>query len=266
MTENKRSTTVASLKRGLEVLAAIAVADEPIGITELSRQMALAKGSVSRIVTTLAQEKFIIRDPDTARYRAGIRLWELGHRYIGNLQVVDVARPTMEEINANTQEDVHLTMMDDEGQIIYLNKIESTRVVRAFVKLGAVHPSYCVAMGKAVLSAMPPEEINSILPAELKAYTETTITDRDELIANLEEARRQGYAVNHGEYRDDLCGVGAPVFDHSGQVIASIGIALPKSRVTDDLLMELGEEVRKGARQISLAMGWIDDTVLSKAQ
>lgn len=256
MTGTKRSTTVASLQRGLEVLAAIAEGDKPIGITELSRQMGLAKGSISRIVTTLAQQNFIIRDSATARYRPGFRLWELGHRYIENLNIAEVARPIMEEISASTQEGVYISMLTDEGQMVFLDKIESTLPVRPFVQLGSFHPTYCVANGKALLSMMSKEQVNKILPAELKAHTENTITDRDELFANLKESRKLGYAINYGEYRSDLSGIAATVFDHNGKAIASIGVVVPTSRLTDDLIRELGEMLVKGGQSISLALGW----------
>jgi DNA-binding IclR family transcriptional regulator len=218
---------------------------------------------MSRIVTTLAEQKFIIRDVETARYRPGFRLWELGCRYIENLNILEVARPIMNEINAQTQEAMHLSMLNEEGQMVYLDKVESTRSVRPFIQLGSFHPSYCVAMGKALLSMLSLEEVNRILPAELIAYTEATIIDRDELIANLKEARELGYAVNHGEYRNDLSAVAAAIFDHSGKPFASLGIVLPSSRVTDDLDRMLGELTAKGARAISLALGWNGNTIVN---
>ncbi len=259
MNNNKRSTTVASLKRGLEVLTAIAEKDRPIGITELSRQMGLAKGSLSRIVNTLAQERFIVRDPETARYLSGVRLWELGRRYIENLNIVEVARPFMEEISTRTQEAVHISMLTEDGQMIFLDKIESTLSIRPFVQLGSIHPSYCVALGKALLSMLPSKELKKVLPSELKAYTDNTITDRDELIANLEEARKRGYAVNHAEFRSDLSGIAAAIFDHSNKAIASIGIVLPTSRLSEDLEKRFGEDLSTIAKTISLAMGWRGD-------
>jgi DNA-binding IclR family transcriptional regulator len=258
MTDTKRSTTVHSLERGLEVLAVIAEADRPIGITDLSREMGLAKGSISRIVTTLAQLKFITRDPETARYRAGTRLWELGYKSMAHLNIGDVARPVMEEINALTHEAVNISLLNDNGQMVFLHKIDSNHAVRPNVQLGTYHPPYCVALGKALLSVMTPEEVEKILPPVLEAYTDTTITDRDELMAHLEEIRALGYAPNHGEYRSDLSGVAAPIFDHSSRPIASIGIVLPTSRMTETLEKELGQAVAKGGRAISQALGWME--------
>ena len=256
MNNNKRSTTVKSLARGLDLLALIAEADKPLGITDLSRRMGLAKGSVSRIVTTLVQERFVTRDPESARYRAGIRLWELGLRAIESLDFREVARPIMKEINTRTREGVHISVINDNGQMVYIDHIESTRTLRPFVQLGSHHPPYCVAIGKAMLSVMSPEEIDRILPAELVSYTKNTITDKDKLFAQLKVVRKRGYAINNAEYREDLSGVAAPIFNHLGKAIGTIGIVLQSDRLTEDLGKEYGEEMARAGREISLALGW----------
>src|SRR3990170_6463184 len=101
---NKRKTTVQSLQRGLEILVAVAQAKRALGITELSQQFGLAKGSISRLVATLVQQSFLTRDPETAKYRLSTRVWELGVGAVSQLDVRGIARPVMETLNAATQE------------------------------------------------------------------------------------------------------------------------------------------------------------------
>ncbi|PIE67902.1 MAG: hypothetical protein CSA23_01535 [Deltaproteobacteria bacterium] len=256
MSDSKRSTTVKSLARGLDLLTMIAEADKPLGITDLSRKMGLAKGSVSRIVTTLVQQKFVTRDPESARYRAGIRLWELGLKSLEGLRFREVARPVMEAINGRTREGVHISVLNENNQMVFIDQIESTRTLRPFVRLGSLHPPYCVAMGKALLSVMSREELNQILPSELVSYTKNTITDKDALFDQLQAARKRGYATNHGEYRVDLSGIAAPIFDHLSKAVGTIGIVLASDRLTEGLEKKYGKILSSGAMEISLALGW----------
>lgn len=255
MNTGKRANTVQSLVHGLEILAVVSTATQGTGITEISRQLRLAKGSVSRLVATLVQQGFLVRDPQTARYRLSTEVWALGNKAVAGLDLRDVARPVMEELSAATMETVHITILTEDGQMVFLDKVDSTRAVRPNVQLGAPHPPYCTANGKAVLAFLPAPRVNELLNGELRRHTSTTITRKGELQSHLETIRRQGFAVNNGEYREDLSGVAAPVFDHTGRVVASLGISLPTSRKSTRLIAELAPLVVKGAKELSSALG-----------
>ena len=118
MKDSRRKTTVQSLQRGLEILVAVAQADRPLGITELSRQFGLAKGSISRLVATLVEQSLVTRDAETAKYRLSMKVWELGNGAVSRLDIRDIARPVMEALNGATQETVHLTVLTEKGQIV----------------------------------------------------------------------------------------------------------------------------------------------------
>lgn len=257
MTNTQRNTTVHSLKRGLDILLAVSRADRPISITDLSRQLGLAKGSISRVVGTLVQQKFLTRDPETAKFRLGVKLWELGHRVVAaRLGIPDVARPVLEELGALTKETVHITVLTENGEMVFLEKLDSTQALQPNIQLGSPHPAYCTANGKAVLAFLAEAELEKMLRGKRPRYTSSTITLRDELMSHLKSVRRIGYAVNRGEYRADVSGVAAPIFDHTGLVVAALGISIPTTRMSPKLIKNLGGLVVDGARNISLALGW----------
>ena len=254
-----RRTTVQSLQRGLDVLCAVALADRPVGITELSKRFGLAKGSISRLVATLVERQFLTRDPETAKYRPSLKVWELGNGAVARLDIRDIARPVMEALCDATSETVHLTVANDDGDMVFLDKLDSTRSVRPNVEVGAVLPAYCVANGKAMLAYLPRVRADRILARKLKRYTDTTLTTRAEIQAELDEIRRLGYAVNRGEYRAEVWGVAAPIFDRSGAAVAALGISVPSQRTTDALIRDLAPRLTTSARRISHALGFREE-------
>ncbi len=251
-----RRNTVHSLERGLGVLEMVSAANGPVGITELSRQLGLAKGSIARLVATLAQMDYLVRDPETRKYQLGLKLWELGSKSITRLDIRSVARPVMEDLHGNTGETVHLTVLSNEGKMVFLDKLDSTRGIRPNVQLGAHLPVHCVANGKATLAYLPEDELHHLLPKKLQRFTDTTITQRSKLLVALKEIRRTGYSVNFGEYRSDVSGVAAAIRDHTNRAVATLGISLPTTRMTRAVSKELGQMVAKGAQKISASLGY----------
>jgi DNA-binding IclR family transcriptional regulator len=259
MANDSRRNTVHSLERGLGVLEVVAAANGPVGITDLSRQLGLAKGSIARLVATLAKLNYLIRDPETKKYQLGLKLWELGSKSITRLDIRSVARPVMEELHGDTGETVHLTVLSSEGRMVFLDKLDSTKGIRPNVQLGAHLPVHCVANGKAILAYLPEHEVESLLSKKLQRFTSTTITQRSKLLSALEEIRRSGYSVNIGEYRNDVSGVAAAIRDHTSLAVAALGISLPTTRMTRAITDELGQAVAKSARKISTALGNQED-------
>jgi DNA-binding IclR family transcriptional regulator len=255
MANNLPRNTVHSLVRGLSVLEVIAAANGPVGITDLSRQLGLAKGSIARLVATLVQMNYLFRDPETRKYRLGLKLWELGSKSITGMDILSVARPVMEELHNETGETVHLTVLSSDGRMVFLDKLDSTKGIRPNVQLGAHLPAHCVANGKAVLAFLSGARLETILAKKLRQYTDTTITKKKPLLAAFEEIRRTGYAVNFGEYRTDVSGVAAAICDHTNLAVAALGISLPSTQMTQATSDELGLIVAESARKISLALG-----------
>jgi IclR family transcriptional regulator, KDG regulon repressor len=264
MANRKRKSTVQSLQRGLEILTAIAQANRPVGITELSRHFGLAKGSISRLVATLAQQSFLSRDPETGRYRLSPRIWALGIGAVTQLDVRGIARPVMERLNAQTRETVHLTVLTGHDEMVFLDKLDSTRAVRPNVELGVTLPPYCVANGKAMLAFLPRARVDRVLRGKLRRFTATTIVRKSELLAHLDAVRRLGYAVNRSEYRPDVAGLAAPICDHTGLAVAALGLSVPSNRMTHALIGDLAPRVVAAAQEISTALGLCPEPAVRK--
>lgn len=255
MTDDSPKSTVFSLARGLSVLDVVAAANAPIGITDISRELNLAKGSVSRLVATLVQAGYLTRNQATRKYELGIRLWELGSRAISRIEIHGVARPVLEDIHERTGETVHLSVLSSEGAMVFLDMLEATRSIRPTFKLGDHTPAHCVANGKALLACMSPRQRDDLLTDRLRLYTDTTIKTKAQLLEALEEVRQAGYAINRGEYRPDVSGVAAAVCDRTNFAVGAIGISLPTISASDEKMEELGALVAEGAQKVSRALG-----------
>ena len=255
MTNISRRKTVQSLERGLGILEELSTAGRPLGITDLSRRLGLSKGSVSRFVATLVQRNYVFRDPETAKYRLGLRVFELGHMAVAKLGVRELAQPVMTRLHAATWETIHLTILSDEGYIVFLDMLDSTKGTRPNLQLSAHLPPHCVANGKAILAFRPRSEAERMLRGNLRRYTKTTVTRWPEMEVVLDNVRRLGHAENHGEFRDDVSGVAAPIRDHTNLAVAALGISVPTNRMTPGHCEKLARLVNEGAREVSLALG-----------
>lgn len=244
-----------SLDRGLGILEELSTAGRPLGITDLSRQLGLSKGSVSRFVATLVQRNYVLRDPETAKYRLGLRIIELGHMAAAKLDIRDLAQPVMARLHAATSETVHLTVLSDEGYMVFLDKLDSNKGTRPNLQLSVHLPPHCVANGKAILAFRPRTEAERILRGNLRRHTKTTITRWPEMQVALDNVRRLGHAENHGELRDDVSGIAAPIRDHTNLAVAALGISVPTNRMTPAHCAKLARLVIEGAREISQAIG-----------
>ena len=241
--------------RVVDILEAFLWLGPQLGVSELSRALGLKKATTHRLLGSLRRRDFVAQDPITRRYRLGIKLWELGSQATSQVAWVDRAKPFLQQLTDQTGETTHLAVLDD-GEVLYIDKVESTRSLRMPSQVGRRLPAHCTGVGKALLAHLPAVDVASIVARRgMASYTPRTITDPDALQADLTEVRRRGYSVDDEEIEEALRCIGAPVRDHSGRVVAAVSIAGPASRLPSSDVSRLGELVLAGARQISTALG-----------
>lgn len=242
-----------SLPKGLAIIDALAAHPEPAGVTELARQLQMAKSGVHRLLRILCDLGWV-READHGRYECTLKVWEVGMRVADRLDLRALAAPPMRTLAALTQETVHLSLLQG-SDVLYLDKIDSPQPVRAYTRIGGRAPAACVATGKALLAWADAEQVARAGRA-LQAYTPKTLANTAELVAELERVRAQGYAVNRGEWRATVCGLAAPVFDARGAVVAALGISGPADRLTQRTLRGFAAPVIDAALTLSRALGY----------
>ena len=246
-----------SLARGLRVLAHLALAARPVGVTEIARAFDVPKSNMHRQLNTLVAEGFVSRGPG-GRYRASLKRWRLGLATYNGLGLVRLARPALEDLVEATEETVHLSILDD-GDVIYIDKIDSPQPVRAYSRLGGRAPAHCVATGKALLAHLDRTRLDALVGRGLARFSPNTIVAGRALQAHLAQIKVAGLAINRGEWREDVFGIAAPIRDATGTVAAAVGISGPKQRLGERRLKRLVPFVTRAARTIEAALAGRED-------
>ncbi len=239
--------------KAIELVETLAGMDGPVGVTSLAHELKLTKSNVFRLLNTLVQRGYVRRQGD-GQYELTLKVWHLGLAVLSRMDLKKIAGPYIYELMRSTKESVHLSIMDN-GEVIYIDKVESDQPVRAYSRVGDRPPAHCVATGKALLAYLPEDVQNKIIDGRLDKFTSNTITSPRALRKELETVRRNGYSVNRGEWRESVCGVAAPIRDSSGEVVAAVGISGPAERLKPDVFPRLAPRVILCANQISAELG-----------
>lgn len=253
---SKRSAVplVSAAVRVLAVLERLSL-QRAIGLEEISREIKLAKPTVYRFLLTL-QELGYARRVDGDRWAITLKMFNLGSRALDHLDLVSAARPIAEAMSEELGETVHMGVLDGDSAV-YVLKIESRYTIRMISRVGRRMPLYCTAIGKVLLAFAKEDERKSALDGvRLLAFTKQTLTSRRALDAELAQVREQGFALDNEEREEDLRCIGAPVFDHTGAVVAALSVSWP------DFRYERGEEshwvatIKDAAARISAVLGY----------
>ncbi|MCZ7568834.1 MAG: IclR family transcriptional regulator [Ardenticatenaceae bacterium] len=252
-----------SIQRALDVLFAFTVDRPELSITELSELFDLPKSTVHRLIANLEMRGLVEQNQATGRYRLGIKTFELGMRMRRQLDLIATVHPFLEDLASKTGETVMLATLSD-GDVVYLDKVDSQRSVRAASVVGQRRPVHCTALGKVFLSSLPAHEVSRILGQRpLTARTSNTITEPERLFREIAIVREQGYALDNQEFEVDLCCVAAPITNETGTVIAGVGIAAPVSRVNATTLDALIQQTQATAREISEQFRYLTHAALA---
>jgi len=244
------ATTAKMVLRTLDVLEAMGATQEPLSLTQIAARVALPKTTVFRMMQALEQRRYVIRDPVSKAYVSGPLLWSTAEGAGSRAALIAAAKPFLHRLAAETGETSHLAVLDD-NRIVYLDVVEPTSRIRAWITPGEVAPASCVASGKAILAASPPAVVAQLLQGPLARCTELSLSDPERLKRAFERARRHGYAINQGEWEPDIFGLSAPVIGAGAYAIAAIGISGPGSRFQGDRLKFLAPLVVKQAGGLS---------------
>lgn len=242
-----------TLVKGVQLLEHLLQLGAPCGVTELARQTALNPSNVHRTLQTWAQLGYVAQDADSGAYYCTLRLFELGCRAADGFDVRRVARDHLASLAHRSQETIHLSVLQG-AEIVYLDKFDSPQPVRAYSEIGGRAPAHCVATGK-VLLAHGGATALAALPVPLPRPTPKTVRDLDALRAQFVQIHRLGYAVNREEWRLGVSGLGAPIFDQHGQVIAAAGLSAPAARMDSSRVQRLGLDLAATAKAITQSLG-----------
>jgi DNA-binding IclR family transcriptional regulator len=245
------------MDRGLRVLSVLSDG-KPRILTDLSEEIGLSNSTTFRLLATLGYHNYVERDEQSGTYRLGLACLELARAYHAGNTIRQAALPRLEKLRDDTAETVHLAVLD-KMEVVYLEKLHGLHAVGLMSsRVGGRLPAYCTGLGKALLAYVDPQEVREYFGKYgLIGYTETTIQDLDELMAHLEQIRKQGYAFDHGEREADVCCVAVPLFDAYGRTVAALSVSGPQTRLYPiEEKADLINMAQQAARDISGGLGY----------
>lgn len=247
---------VQTLERSLDVLEVLSQADEALGVTEIGNRVGLHKSTVHRILQTLAYRGYVEKEKDRDRYHLGIKIVELGIKFFDDLQIRKVAEPFLAELAKTFDEVVHLVLYD-EGEIVYLDKMESSQVISMRSRVGRRALMHCTAVGKAILASLSETEVRHIMATKgMPKLTQKTIITIDDMLKELIEIKRTKIAKDDEENEMGIICLGTPVLDYSGRAIGGVSVSGPANRMEEKGLDKIGSELRKVGEEISAKLGF----------
>lgn len=254
--DGRSDPTLSTLDKGLRILELLAAEQSRRGLTltEIGRSLGMHRSTLFRFLATLRARGYLDRDPMTDRYRLGARVLTLSEAFLDALDIRDAAKPTLRLLCDQTQELVHLAMLDDD-EVVTIERVEGRQPVSLQTGIGERRPAYCTASGKAILAHLPSDELDRILERGMPAHTPRTITSPLEMRRHLARVCRVGYAVDEEERIEGVRCVAAPVFGHDGVVVAAVSVAAPAHRAPDERITQLGTRCRVAADAVSQRLG-----------
>ncbi|MGP3533267.1 IclR family transcriptional regulator [Microbacterium sp. RD1] len=200
-------------------------------VGRVAQELSVARSTAHRLLTTLQSQGLLAQVGPRQPYTAGPALVEIGSRVVGAVDLKDRARPLLERLARDTGETSHLLVLHG-SEVIFVDGVEGSHVIRAGTRIGASQPAHISAAGKALLAELPHDELLRRFPDDaLTGGTPKALKTRSKLIDELTRTARRGYAINRSESEVDLYAVSAVVRNFEGAAIGAISVSGPASRV-----------------------------------
>ena len=200
-----------TLGRGLKMLELLSRHPEGLALFELAQMLELPRSTAFNLARTLTDLDYTFFNAETNRYTLGLRMFEVGSAAI------------YQQIN----ETMHLGIRSD-LDVLYIDKIESTRSIRMTSYVGRRTPMYCTALGKAILAGMNEDLVRALYRQNpFTALTEHTTASRQELMQQLAVIRQRGYATERDESVQGVSCAAVALPDQSGQPMYAISVSVP---------------------------------------
>ncbi len=227
MSKNEHRSTA----RVLLILLELSRADNGLTLAELSTKLDAPKSSLFSIVHTMANMKFIDYNSSSQKYSIGLNCFLTGSSYLQAHSALDYIRNEMKVI-VNKCSEICQFGIFEEGDVLYLLKVDSPEPVRLYSDIGKRLPAYCTSLGKALLSNSSKENLKLLYPEPFTSFTPNTVKDIDSLYLQLQKVKSSSIAIEKGEIHPDISCLATPIIKDN-KIIAAISVSIPSFRFSD---------------------------------
>lgn len=251
---SKLTPTSETAKKTLGLLDILSKGKREWTAAEVTEACGLPPSTTFRLLTTLVQLRYVEYDAESRKYQLGLKLLELGHLVSQRLDLPSRAMPYLRNLAQESGETAHLSIRDGiDG--VFIAKVDGEHSVRMHTPLGRRVPLHAGASMKTLLADLSDEDIDEYI--DTRASTSVPVPDRAQLFKQLHYLRQHGFCVTRSEQTAGAAGVGAPVRDHAGEVVAALTISGPETRFTEPDVERFSEMVKDAAAALSTQLGYI---------
>ncbi len=253
--EARASVGIQSLGRAFGILEEVARHRDGIGLADLSRLVGLHNSTTFHLAKTMAALGYVRQEKDTKRYRIGRPLFALAASALDEIEMINVATPILEELARQTGECSHFAVRMGDA-IVVIARTSGPGAFQLADRVGVVRPAHCTALGKAILAALPPDQLAGLLKRTgLKPSTEKSITEIPVLLREIEEIKRTAIAFDDGEFNLEVRCIAVPVKNFTGKVIGALGVSGPVWRLSNQAVKSRAKLVQEAAARLSGEFG-----------
>lgn len=231
----KDSNLVKSVIKAMTIYETLIANKSPLSLSKLSNKLNINISTVHRLINTLLELGYVDKNEE-GLYMLGHKSYKIAETISQSFSLKNIAHPFLQEIASKCNETTNLVVLENQ-QVMYIDQVESTNMVRMFASPGSIGPAYCTGSGKALLAYVSDQELESYFKNnKMVPYTDYTITEPEKLKKELKKIREQKYSLDLEELEKGVRCVAVPVLDRNNSALAAISVSGPKSRVTMDYL------------------------------
>lgn len=251
-----RTRSAPAVERALTLLEVLAESRRGYTLSELVRLLRLPKSTTHCLLLTLERRGYLHRNEQTGRYMFGLKVLDLANMALSRIELRERAAPHLHALMQETGLTVHMAVLD-RGEAVLVEKVEPPGLLRLATWIGKRMDMHCTGVGKALLAYLPEREVERLIRERgLPCHNENTIASPKRLREELARIRERGYSFDDEEDEIGLRCLGAPIFDHTGRVVASISVAGTIAQITRENMGVLAEAVKRTAAAISQQLGF----------
>lgn len=246
MPTNNDSSTTRSVERTLDVLECFISEEKELSLTEISERIGLSLSTVHRLVNTLTNRQYLIRNESNKKYFLGPKVMQLGSSALSIIQndLRSIAYPYLYRLYERFHESVGLYVIEGDHRLC-IDRIQSTQVLRNVVSIGQMIPLSLGGVGNVMLAYMPLEMVKSIIPN----YS-------SDMEKKLEKIRQDKYYISYGERIPGIVAIAVPILNSLGNFVCSLNISGPEIRFSKDSMEEKVSFVTDVGRDFSRRLGY----------
>lgn len=256
MKRDKSEYAVQAVSNAIDILELLGDGEHELSIGDVVTKLNLTRSNVNKLLATLEMFGYVEYNRYTGNFRLGVKTFQISQAYINKLNIIEISVQVLQQLKEETGESAYISVMRD-GNVVYLNVIETDEAVRVLPRIGNVGPAYATATGKAQLAYYDQREIDKLYSGEMTTFTKNTINNMEDLKADLKKIRELGYSMDEEEYEIGVRCVGAPVKDFMGNVIAGISVSAPVERLPIERVeADVARIVQDAAKALSVKFGF----------